>query len=121
MIEKLSKRTCSTNAVVVLDAGIATDDNLKLITEKGYKYLGVSRTPLKEYQTMPVKLAVLLDTKSKKTIGLKQVATDKNTDYYLEVKNTDKTLKEAGMKNQLENGFEKATKNTCSHSPKRRR
>lgn len=39
MIDKLSKHTCNTNAVVVLDAGIATEDNLKLITEKGYKYL----------------------------------------------------------------------------------
>ena len=106
MIEKLSRHTCNTNAVVVLDAGIATDENLKLITEKGYKYLCVSRTRLKEYQTIPGRLTVLLDTKSKKTIRLKQVATDKNTDYYLEVKSPDKAMKESGMKNQFEKRFE---------------
>ncbi|MEO6705738.1 MAG: IS1634 family transposase, partial [Ginsengibacter sp.] len=106
MIEKLSKHTCNTNAVVVLDAGIATDENLKLITQKGYKYLCVSRTRLKEYQTIPGRLTVLLDTKSKKTIRLKQVATEKNTDYYLEVKSPDKAMKEAGMKNQFEKRFE---------------
>ena len=106
MIEKLSRHTCNTNAVVVLDAGIATDENLKLITEKGYKYLCVSRTRLKEYQTIPGRLTVLLDTKSKKIIRLKQVATDKNTDYYLEVKSPDKAMKESGMKNQFEKRFE---------------
>ena len=106
MIDKLSKHTCNTNAVVVLDAGIATEDNLKLITEKGYKYLCVSRTWLKEYQTIPGRLTVLLDTKSNKTIRLKQVATEKNTDYYLEVKSPDKAMKESGMKSQFEKRFE---------------
>jgi transposase len=106
MIEKLSIHTCNTNAVVVLDAGIATEDNLKLIAEKGYKYLCVSRAKLKDYQVVPDRLTVLLDTKSKKTIRLKSVTTDKNTDYYLEVKSPDKAMKEAGMKSQFEKRFE---------------
>ena len=86
MIEKLSTHTCNTNAVVVLDAGIATEENLKLIAKKGYKYLCVSMTKLKHYKAVPDRLTVLLDTKSNKTIRLKSVATEKNTDYYLEVK-----------------------------------
>ena len=106
MIEKLSKHTCNPNAVVVLDAGIATEDNLKLITEKGYKYLCVSRSRLKDYQTVPGRLTVLMDTKAKKTIRLKQVTTEKNTDYYLEVKSPDKAMKEAGMKELFEKRFE---------------
>ena len=106
MIEKLSTHTCNPNAVVVLDAGIATEDNLKLITEKGYRYLCVSRSRLKDYQTVPGRLTVLMDTKSKKTIRLKQVTTQANTDYYLEVKSPDKARKEAGMMNQFEKRFE---------------
>jgi len=106
MIEKLSTHTCNPNAVVVLDAGIATEDNLKLITEKGYRYLCVSRSRLKDYQTVPGRLTVLMDTKSKKTIRLKQVTTQANTDYYLEVKSPDKAMKEAGMMNQFEKRFE---------------
>ncbi|HKK12037.1 MAG TPA: IS1634 family transposase [Flavobacteriaceae bacterium] len=106
MIEKLSKHTCNPNAVVVLDAGIATEDNLKLITEKGYQYLCVSRSRLKDYQRVPGRLTVLMDTKARKTIRLKQVATEKNTDYYLEVKSPDKAAKEAGMKNLFEKRFE---------------
>jgi transposase len=111
MIEKLSKHTCNPNAVIVLDAGIATEDNLKLITEKGYKYLCVSRSRLKDYQAVPGRLTVLMDTKSKKTIRLKQVATEKNTDYYLEVKSPDKAIKETGMKNLFEKRFEQQLQN----------
>jgi len=118
MIEKLSTHTCNTNAVVVLDAGIATEDNLKLIAAKGYKYLCVSRAKLKDYQVVPDRLTVLLDTKSKKTIRLKPVTTDKNTDYYLEVKSPDKAMKEAGMKSQFEKRFEEELQkiHTAIHS-----
>jgi transposase len=106
MIEKLSKHTCGHRAVVVLDAGIATEDNLKMIVEKGYQYLCVSRSKLKDYRAVPDRLTVLLDTKSNKTIRLKSVTTQRNTDYYLEVKSPDKAMKEVSMKNQFEKRFE---------------
>ena len=106
MIEKLSTHTCGHKAVVVLDAGIATEDNLKLIVEKKYKYLCVSRTKLKDYKAVPDRLTVLLDTKSNKTIRLKSVTTENNTDYYLEVQSPSKAMKEAGMMNQFEKRFE---------------
>ena len=106
MIEKLAAHTCGHRAVIVLDAGIATDENLELITQKGYKYLCVSRTKLKDYQVIPNRLTVLMDTKSKQTIRLKSVTTTKSTDYYLEVKSQTKALKETGMKDQFEQRFE---------------
>ena len=106
MIEKLALHTCGGPAVVVLDAGIATEENLKLIEAKGYKYLCVSRTKLKDYQAVPDRLTVLLDTKSNQTIRLRSVTTSKNTDYYLEVKSPAKEKKEEGMKLQFEKRFE---------------
>ena len=106
MIEKLSKHTCSNDAMVVLDAGIATEDNLNLIAAKGYKYVCVSRTKLKDYQAVYNKPAIVVNTKSNKTIRLRRITTEKNTDYYLEIKSTDKALKEEGMKNQFEKRFE---------------
>ena len=109
MIDKLSSHTLNERkAVIVLDAGIATEENLKLIEAKGYKYLCVSRTKLKDYQVVQDRLTVLLDTKSNKTIRLKAVSTEKNTDYYLEVKSPAKEMKETGMKNQFELRFEEA-------------
>jgi len=109
MIDKLASHTLKEKkAVIVLDAGIATEDNLKLIEAKGYKYLCVSRSGLKEYEVVHDRLTVLPDTKSNKTIRLKAVTTEKNTDYYLEVKSPAKEMKEAGMKNQFELRFEEA-------------
>lgn len=106
MIEKLAGHTVGAPAVVVLDAGIATEDNLALIEQKGYKYLCVSRTGLKEYEAVADRLTVLLDTKSNNTIRLRSVTTPKNTDYYLEVKSPAKQKKEQGMKLQFEKRFE---------------
>lgn len=106
MIEKLASHTCPGPAVVVLDAGIATEENLKLIESKGYRYLCVSRTRLKDYSYVPDRLTTLLETKSKQTIRLRSVTTEKNTDYYLEVKSPSKEKKEEGMKLQFEKRFE---------------
>lgn len=106
MIEKLAEHTVGAPAVVVLDAGIATEDNLALIEKKGYKYLCVSRTRLKDYEAIPNRFTVLLDTKSNQAIRLKSVTTPKNTDYYLEIKSPAKEKKENGMKLQFEKRFE---------------
>ena len=118
MIEKLATHTCRGPAVVVLDAGIATEENLKLIEDKGYKYLCVSRTKLKGYKYVPDRLTTFLDTKSNQTIRLRSVTTQKNTDYYLEVKSPSKEKKEEGMKLQFEKRFEEALQkiHTALHS-----
>ena len=52
MIDKLSRCTNAQNPVVVMDAGIATEENLEMIRAKGYHYLCVSRTKLKDYQAL---------------------------------------------------------------------
>lgn len=106
MIDKLANHTCSHKAIVVLDAGIATEENLKLIEQKGYNYLCVSRSKLKNYSTTSDDKAVILETKSKKQIKLKAVQTDNNTDYYLEVTSEAKAAKETSMKSQFEQRFE---------------
>ena len=106
MIDKLASHTLNHQAVIVLDAGIATEENLRLIEDRGYKYLCVSRAGLKEYAVVQQRLTVLMETKSKQFIRLKSVTTPKNTDYYLEVKSPAKAMKETGMKNQFEQRFE---------------
>jgi len=51
MINKLRVKTSHTaqKALVVIDAGIATEDNLNMIPDKGYDYMCVSRSTLKQY------------------------------------------------------------------------
>jgi transposase len=106
MVEKLSSHTVNRKAIVVLDAGIATEENLKLLQSKGYFYVCVSRTKLKDYQYVKGRLNVLLETKGKHEVLLKALATDVGTDYYLEVTSPAKALKEGGMKNRFEARYE---------------
>jgi transposase len=108
MIDKLSKAVHTKASVVVLDAGIATEENLTLLSKKGYKYLCVSRSKLRDYEVVKDRLTTLLETKSKQQIQLKAVSTSRNTDYYLEVSSEAKALKEAGMKSLFEERFEES-------------
>lgn len=108
MIDKLSACSQTKGSVVVLDAGIATEENLALLSKKKYKYLCVSRSKLKDYEVIKGRLTTLLETKSKQQIQLKAVTTPRNTDYYLEVTSPAKALKEAGMKSRFEERFEES-------------
>src|SRR5690606_23323911 len=100
MIDKLRKHTCPGKAVVVIDAGIATEENLKLIIDKGCEYLCVSRKRLRDYTIDPNRLTVLLETKSRQNVILKTIATDSQTDYFLEVHSEAKHSKEESMYSQ---------------------
>lgn len=106
MIEKLATHTCGGPAVVVLDAGIATEENLKHIESKGYRYLCVARSKMKDYKAVSTGDTTWLLTKSEQTLRIRKVAHARNTDYYLEVKSPAKEKKEEGMKLQFEKRFE---------------
>jgi len=108
MLNKLSRCSNTKGSVVVLDAGIATEDNLKLLSQKGYKYLCVSRSKIKDYEVVKGRLTTLLQTKSKQHVQLKAVRTSGNTDYYLEVSSENKALKETAMKSRFEERFEES-------------
>jgi Transposase DDE domain len=93
-------------AMVVIDAGIATEENLTLLTAKGYDYLCVSRSKLKDYKPVEGCEPQQVVTKNNQTLGLQRVTNDTMTDYYLEVKSPGKVLKETAMKNAFETRFE---------------
>ena len=46
--------------LVVIDAGIASEENLPLLKERGYNYLCVSRTRLKDYRLLDNHDAVMV-------------------------------------------------------------
>ncbi|MEJ7589322.1 MAG: IS1634 family transposase [Ferruginibacter sp.] len=106
MIDKLSRCTNARHPVVVMDAGIATEENLQMIRAKGYHYLCVSRARLKDYHAISGRLTVLLETKSKRQVRLKAVSNNKNTDYYLEVASEDKYETANSMRSRFEQRFE---------------
>jgi hypothetical protein len=89
-------------AIVVIDAGIATDDNLKLLAAKGYDYVCVSRSKLKDYKVAQESVPHSITTKNKQVLTLQSVSSEYSTDYYLKVKSPGKTLKETAMKTQFD-------------------
>jgi transposase len=107
MIIKLHTHTVpSHKPTVVLDAGIATEENLKMIKEQGYHYVCVTRTKLKDYEYAKENGQVIHTTKSKQEIKLQAITTSDQTDYFLEVNSPAKALKEQSMKTSFEKRFE---------------
>ena len=108
MIGKLRIKTSSSarKALIVIDAGIATDENLKMILDNGYDYLCVSRSSLKIYNIEAGATTVSVTDNRKQKIELCQVNSDRNTDYYLKVESHSKELKERSMNEQFRARFE---------------
>ena len=92
-------------AVVVIDAGIATEDNLGLIKAKGYDYVCVSRSKIKDYTVDPQGCIKHIMTKDNQFITLQRVEKETHTDYILKVKSTGKAKKERSMKGKFDERF----------------
>ena len=111
MIDTLSQKTRTPSdperkVLVCLDAGIATEDNLRKIKEKGYNYLCVSRTRLTDYEISEGCQSVkVLDTR-KQEITLRQVKHEADGNYYLEINSPAKAVKESSMNRQWRERFE---------------
>ena len=108
MINKLRVKTSvsAKKALVVIDAGIATEDNLAMIKAKGYDYLCVSRSNLKSYKTEAGAASVTVTDNKKQKIDLCRVKSGRNTDYYLKVESQAKEVKERSMNQQFRTRFE---------------
>lgn len=111
MVDTLAKKTRVPNnpkskTLVVMDAGIATEDNLTRIKERGYNYLCVSRRRLTDYQLEDdMKSVTVLDSRERE-ITLREVKREKNGDYYLEINSPAKALKEESMNRKFRERFE---------------
>jgi hypothetical protein len=108
MINKLRIKTSSSalKALIVIDAGIATEENLKMILDNGYDYLCVSRSGLKNYHIEAGSATVSVTDNRKQKIELCRVNSDRNTDYYLKIESHSKELKERSMNEQFRSRFE---------------
>jgi len=109
IVDALSNQTsfADKKPIVVIDAGIATDENLKLLKKKHYDYMCVSRSNLKEYYADTDSTPVEIKDKRKQPIELMKVKTDKEDgDNYLWVKSKAKALKENSMNGLLSQRFE---------------
>ena len=111
MIDTLAAKTRVPNrpdrkTLVVMDAGIATEDNLARIKERGYNYLCVSRRRLTEYKLSDdMKSVTVLDSKERE-IRLTRVGHEEGGDHYLQINSPAKALKEDSMNRRFKENFE---------------
>jgi hypothetical protein len=113
MIDTLSVRTSDTvrKPIVVMDAGIATRKNIQMLRDKGYDYMCVSRSGLKNYYADIHSTPVRITDRKDQPIELLKVKVDADNDHYLWVKSHAKEQKERSMNGLLSQRFEEGIQN----------
>lgn len=108
IIEQLGSRTSwlDRKPIVVLDAGIATEDNLKLLREHHFEYMCVSRSNRNNYKVDTTCHPVEIIDKNKQPITLQKVTVEGSTDNWLRVHSKAKELKESGMNSRFSQRYE---------------
>ena len=108
IIAELAARTSATERrpVVVLDAGIATEDNLKLLKKNKFEYMCVSRSGMNKYTVDAESKPVNIVDKKQQPLTLQKVTVDGSTDTWLRVHSAAKALKESGMNSRFSERFE---------------
>ena len=109
IVENLRKKTSASakKAVVVIDAGIATEANLSMLTTEGFDYICVSRSKLKDYRIDPSGESLEVEDKKHQKIKLQKVISDRHDGYFLKIDSQAKRQKEVSMNNRFQEGFEK--------------
>lgn len=100
------KKNSEQKTLVVIDAGIATEENLELIKCKGYNYLCVSRKRLTDCELGGDDKIVIVRDSQKRGIRLTEVKHKEDGDSYLQVDSPMKALKESSMNRLFRECFE---------------
>lgn len=108
MIKDLSSHSPQgAKQTIVIDAGIATEDNLKLIKDKQYHYVCVSRKRLDQYQKDPAKSTITqLTDRDKNNVELAVFNPKGYDDTWMYVQSEAKRKKETSMNDKLAQRFE---------------
>jgi transposase len=108
VIDTLSNQTSYSHRkpIVVIDAGIATDGNIAMLKSKGYDYMCVSRSSLKEYHADTTANPIQIKDKKDQPIELLKIKACGDNDQYLWVRSHAKALKEKSMNGLLSQRFE---------------
>lgn len=90
--------------VVVMDAGISTEENLECIKQREYDYVCVSRSKPKEYTKLSEQATKLLDNRNN-TIEVTKISVPEKKDIFLYIKSHQKQLKEQSMNDKITERF----------------
>jgi len=91
--------------VIVMDAGITTEDNLADLRRDKIDYVCVSRCKLNKYELIEIDPIIVTDKRENK-IELKKVKSAEKEDYFVYVKSEQKQAKEQSMNEKFTEKFE---------------
>jgi len=116
-IDDLFAQTSATGRkpIIVMDAGIMTDDNAIMLKGKGYDYICVTRTKLKDYRQVNTEGedTVVFD-RNENPISLRLVKKEGCEDTYMYVRSQQKGVKEASMNDHFSQRYEEYLENINS-------
>lgn len=113
-IKKISKETSLTaiKPVIVMDAGIITEDNTNMLKRNNYDYICLNRTKLKDYKEVnPSVSPMTIYDKKNNPIELKPVEKSDCKDTYLYVRSQQKAAKESSMREHFSQRYEENIEN----------
>lgn len=90
--------------VVVMDAGISTEENLECIRQRDYDYVCVSRSKPTQYSKLSEQATKLSDNRNN-TIEVTKISVPEKKDVFLHIKSHQKQLKEESMNDKLTERF----------------
>ena len=110
-IAEISHLTSQTlrKPIIVMDAGISSEDNLAMLKEKQYDYICVSRSKLKDYQSAKADgtKTIVYDQRNN-PIELEIVKSEGTDDAFLYVRSEQKAIKEVSMESHFSQHYEEA-------------
>ncbi len=107
--------------VIVMDAGIATEENLEIIKSDkyGYDYVCVSRSIPKQYDKLTDEATAISDNRGHK-IELTKILVEGKDDYFLHIKSAQKKKKEQSIDKKLTDRLEAQLQEIKDKLPKPR-
>lgn len=113
----LKELSAPKSALVIMDAGIATEANVTWLIEQGYRYLVVNRGGSRQFDETK---AISIETASGDTLEIqKEVSADKK-EVLLYCHSPGRELKERGMLERFSKGFEDGLQKIVDNLPKTR-
>src|SRR5699024_910561 len=107
MISDMEQYSGSGDKTVVMDAGIATDENLEMLEDKGYKYVYGSRNRIKDNLAACIQNQIKQSTADDKNeVGLSVFTPKGYKDTWMLVQSEAKQRKEESMCDKLRGRFE---------------
>lgn len=108
IVNKLNEKSGygSQKPTIVMDAGIATEDNISFLKQQGHDYLCVARSGLKQYKADTSKQPIAIKDKQGSPIEISRIQSQSKDETYFWVKSYTKALKEKGMSSKFAQRFE---------------